>query len=104
MKPDSTTSVSAIPIPGLYSPGTIGSRIDLAIKTRLANPDQCIILSSKRPQHFRHENSERLLGAGQNMWNAIIYSGANVLIEVLKIILYFIAVVLDLVKPLVGTR
>lgn len=51
-----------------------------------------------------HENSERLLGAGQNMWNALIYSGANVLIEVLKIILYFIAVVLDMVKPLTGTR
>jgi len=51
-----------------------------------------------------HENSERLLGAGQNMWNAVMLSGANILVELLKIALYIIAVILDSVKPLTGTR
>lgn len=51
-----------------------------------------------------HENSERLLGTGQNMWNVLMLSGVNIVVELLKITLYIIAVVLDSVKPLTGTR
>lgn len=67
-----------------------------------------------------HENSERLLGTGHSMWNALMLSGANILVELLKIgmqsrlhgstpnlrrlALYFTAVLLDSVKPLTGTR
>jgi hypothetical protein len=51
-----------------------------------------------------HENSEKLLGAGQSMGNAVMLSFANIVVEVLKIFLYFIAVVLDTIKPLTGTR
>lgn len=50
------------------------------------------------------ENSERLLGSGQNMWNVLMLSGANIVVELLKITLYIIAVVLDSIKPLTGTR
>lgn len=50
------------------------------------------------------ENSERLLGSGQNMWNVLMLSSANIVVEVLKIALYIIAVVLDSIKPLTGTR
>lgn len=51
-----------------------------------------------------HDNAEKILGAGQNMWNSVMLSFANIVVEVLKILLYFIAVVLDFIKPLTGTR
>lgn len=51
-----------------------------------------------------HENSERLLGSGQKTWNALMLSGANIVVELLKIMLYILSVILDSVKPLTGTR
>lgn len=51
-----------------------------------------------------HENAEKLIGAGGNMWNEVMLSFANIVVELLKIFLYTIAVVLDTVKPFTGTR
>jgi len=51
-----------------------------------------------------HENSEKILGTGRNMWNGVILSFANIIVEVLKILLYITAVILDSIKPLTGTR
>ncbi|KAI6191494.1 hypothetical protein M3Y97_00234300 [Aphelenchoides bicaudatus] len=85
----------------------IGTRLDYQYNDRFKKIEESVEGVQNRLYRMEtswHENSEKLLGAGQNMWNALIYSGANVLIEVLKIILYFIAVVLDMVKPLTGTR
>lgn len=51
-----------------------------------------------------HDNAEKLLSGTGNMWNSLVLSSVNILVEILKIFLYFIAVVLDFIKPLTGTR
>jgi predicted nucleic acid-binding Zn-ribbon protein len=85
----------------------IATRMDYQYNDRFKKIEESV--ESTQNRIFRmetswHENSEKLLGAGHNMWNALMLSGANIVVELLKIALYFTAVLLDSVKPLTGTR
>ncbi|KAI1716543.1 putative transmembrane and coiled-coil 2 protein domain-containing protein [Ditylenchus destructor] len=85
----------------------IGARMDYQYNDRFKKIEEAVESTQDRIIRMEtswHENSERLLGASQNMWNALMLSGANIVVELLKIALYMIAVVLDFVKPLTGTR
>ena len=85
----------------------IGSRMDYQYNDRFKKIEEKV--ESTQNQIYRvetnlHENSEKLLSATHNIWNALMLNGANIIVEVLKIVLYFIAVVLDTIKPIAGTR
>ncbi|KAH7728168.1 Protein C15H9.4 [Aphelenchoides avenae] len=85
----------------------IATRMDYQYNDRFKKIEESVESTQNRIYRMEtswHENSERLLGTGQNMWNALMLSGANILVELLKIVLYFTAVLLDSVKPLTGTR
>ncbi|CAD5235756.1 unnamed protein product [Bursaphelenchus xylophilus] len=85
----------------------IGTRMDYQYNDRFKKIEEGIENAQNRMYRMEtnwHENSEKLLGAGQNMWNAVMLSFANIVVEVLKIILYVVAVVLDSIKPFTGTR
>lgn len=85
----------------------IGTRMDYQYNDRFKRIEESIESAQNRMYRMEtnwHENSEKLLGAGQNMWNAVMLSFANIVVEVLKIILYFIAVILDSIKPFTGSR
>lgn len=51
-----------------------------------------------------HENSERLVGATGKMWNSVLLSGLNIVVELIKLVLFVSAVVLDTLKPFTKTR
>lgn len=40
----------------------------------------------------------------QSLFGPVLLSAANILVELLKLILFIISVALDFVKPLTGTR
>ncbi|KAI6173288.1 hypothetical protein M3Y98_01065700 [Aphelenchoides besseyi] len=85
----------------------ISTRMDYQYNDRFKKIEESVESSHNRLYRLEtnwHENSEKLLGASQNMWNAVMLSSANIIVEILKILLYFIAVVLDSVKPFTGTR
>jgi hypothetical protein len=85
----------------------IGTRMDYQTNDRFKKIEESIGGVNNRMYRIEtsfHENSEKLLGSGHLQWNAVMLSFANIIVEVLKILLYFIAVVLDFVKPLTGTR
>ncbi|KAI6243963.1 Transmembrane and coiled-coil domains protein 1 [Aphelenchoides fujianensis] len=85
----------------------IGTRMDYQYNDRFKKIEESVESAQNRMYRMEtnwHENSEKLLGKGQNMWNAVLLSCCNIIVEVLKIFLFAIAVVLDFVKPFTGTR
>ncbi|CAD5228338.1 unnamed protein product [Bursaphelenchus okinawaensis] len=85
----------------------IGTRMDYQYNDRFKKIEESIENAQNRMYRMEsnwHENSEKLLGVGTFKWNHVMLSFANIVVEVLKIILYVVAVVLDSVKPLTGTR
>lgn len=85
----------------------IGSRMDYQYNDRFKKIEEKVESTQNviyRIETNLHENSERLLSATHNIWNALMLNGANIIVEILKIVLYFIAVILDTIKPIAGTR
>jgi len=85
----------------------IGTRMDYQYNDRFKKIEESVEGAQNRLYRLEtnwHENTEKLLSTGQNMTNVVMLSFANIVVEVLKILLYFIAVVLDTIKPLTGTR
>lgn len=85
----------------------IGSRMDYQYNDRFKKIEERMESTQNtiyRIETNLHENSEKLLSKTHGVWNALMLSGANIIVEFLKIALYFIAVILDTIKPIAGTR
>ncbi|GMR31016.1 hypothetical protein PMAYCL1PPCAC_01211, partial [Pristionchus mayeri] len=83
----------------------IASRIDYQYNDRFKKVEEN--LESTQNHMFRVENSLRSsleVKEGGPWFNALLLSGATILVELLKIGLYLTAVVLDFFRPFTGTR
>ena len=106
----------------------ISTRMDYQYNDRFKKIEESVESAQNRMYRMEtnwHENSERILGAGRNMWNSVLLSGLNIVVELLKLILFvsavsvkarrkrqlrascnrhFLQVVLDTLKPFTKTR
>jgi hypothetical protein len=83
----------------------IGTRMDYQYNDRFKRIEEAVESSQNHMYRIEtniHENSLKM--GKSNAWNNLMLSGANIIVEFLKIALYFIAVILDFLKPLTGTR
>ena len=70
----------------------IGARMDYQYNDRFKKIEESMESTHNRMYRMEtnwNENSERLLGSGQKTWNALMLSGANIVVELLKITLIF---------------
>ena len=83
----------------------IGTRMDYQYNDRFKRIEEAVESSQNHMYRIEtniHENSLKM--GKNNAWNTVMLSSANIIVEFLKIALYFIAVILDAIKPITGTR
>uniref|UniRef100_A0A7E4UMU9 Related to bZIP transcription factor n=1 Tax=Panagrellus redivivus TaxID=6233 RepID=A0A7E4UMU9_PANRE len=83
----------------------IGTRMDYQYNDRFKRIEESIETNHNHIFRIEANVKESAENLGKHsVWNGLMLSGANIIVEALKIVLYFIAVVLDMIKPITGTR
>lgn len=83
---------------------TIGTRMDYQYCDRFRSIEESIEGTENRIIRLETNVKEWTETRPQSVLNAALLSGANILVELLKLILFIVSVALDFVKPLTGTR
>ncbi|CAJ0938270.1 unnamed protein product, partial [Mesorhabditis belari] len=84
----------------------IANRLDYQYNDRFKKVEETMETTQNHMQRMEHTFKESLdlRLQGTAWWNAMLLGGANVLVEILKLLLFLIAIVLDFFKPFTGTR
>lgn len=83
---------------------TIGTRMDYQYCDRFRSIEEDIESTQNRIIRIEANVKEWTETRPQSLFGSLMLSGANVLVELLKLVLFIVSVALDFVKPFTGTR
>uniref|UniRef100_A0A0N5AMQ9 Transmembrane and coiled-coil domains protein 2 n=1 Tax=Syphacia muris TaxID=451379 RepID=A0A0N5AMQ9_9BILA len=83
---------------------TIGTRMDYQYCERFRTIEENIESAENRVIRLENSVKEWSEIHPQSLFGPVLLSGANILVELLKLVLFVLSVALDFVKPLTGTR